>query len=208
MTNRLVQFGNVPITSAMAASAFPELKAKASKVSELEKSGEIIRLKKGLYAVSPEISGQPLSTELIANHLYAPSYISRHSALRFYGLIPESVYTIQSMTVKHSRSFETSVGRYEYFSLSREVFPIGLCTKNIEGASFIIATPEKALCDLIANAPAVNLRYIKEAEEYLADDLRLDMDALFEMNTDILRAYAQVGKKAQSINTVIKLIER
>ena len=40
-----------------------------------------------------EITGKILSTELIANHLYAPSYVSMSSALRYYGLIPETVYT-------------------------------------------------------------------------------------------------------------------
>ncbi len=59
---------------------------------------------------NPEITGKILSTELIANHLYAPSYVSMSSALRYYGLIPETVYTKQSMTLKHSRDFDTPFG--------------------------------------------------------------------------------------------------
>ena len=54
----------------------------------LEQKNYVIRLKRGLYVVSPEVSRVPLSLELIANHLYAPSYVSMSSALRYYGLIP------------------------------------------------------------------------------------------------------------------------
>ena len=71
----------------------------------MEKSEVIIRLKRGMYVVNPEFSGVPVSTELIANHLYSPSYVSMHTALRWYGLIPERVAVTQSMTIKHSRSF-------------------------------------------------------------------------------------------------------
>lgn len=62
----------------------------------LEAAGKIIRLKKGLYVVDPKVSRIALSTEIIANHLYAPSYVSMQTALRYYGLIPEAVlyYTV------------------------------------------------------------------------------------------------------------------
>jgi len=70
-----------------------------NKISELEKSGKIIRLKKGIYVVSPKESGKLLSMELIVNHLYGPSYVSMESALRYYGLIPESVYLMHSASL-------------------------------------------------------------------------------------------------------------
>ena len=88
----------------------------------LEAVHKIIRLKKGLYVVAPSVSRVALSTELIANHLYAPSYVSMQTALRYYSLIPEAVYTTQSMTLKHSRCFDTPVGRFEYKNMSREAF--------------------------------------------------------------------------------------
>ena len=74
--------------------------------------------------------------------------------------------------------------------------------------SFIIATPEKALCDLIANSPKVNLRYLSEARQYLEDDIRLDMDAFYQMNPAIFREYAGIGKKSGSISTILKLLEQ
>lgn len=103
--------GNIPVSNSVIASLFPEMKAGNQKVRNLELSEKIIRLKKGLYVVNPSVSRQPLSTELIANHIYTPSYVSMSCALRYYGLIPEAVYTTQSMTIKHYRSFDTPVGR-------------------------------------------------------------------------------------------------
>ena len=112
MQNNLFCLGNIPVSTATAASLFSELKAGNQKVRQLELGGQLVRLKKGLYVVAPSMSRVPLSTELIANHLYAPSYVSMSTALRYYGLIPEAVYLSQSMTLKHSRAFSTPVGRF------------------------------------------------------------------------------------------------
>ena len=78
----LEQFGNIPVTMGAIASLFPDIRSPRHKVRILEKDGEIIRLKKGFYVVSPRVSRVALSEALIANRLYAPSYVSMHWALR------------------------------------------------------------------------------------------------------------------------------
>ena len=87
MDRLIKEFGNIPITTSIIESLYPKLKCTERKVAWLENQGYIIRLKRGLYVVNPKYSGVTLSSELIANHLYAPSYISMSSALRYYGLI-------------------------------------------------------------------------------------------------------------------------
>ena len=195
----LENIGNIPVSTSALSSLFSEIKAGNQKVRNLELSGKIIRLKKGLYVVDPSVSRVALSTELIANHIYAPSYVSMSSALRYYGLIPETVYTIQSMTIKHSRSFETPIGRFDYTFINREAFHIGITSINKQSYAFLMATPEKALCDLIANSPQVNLRYAKDVEVYLEDDIRMDIDDFRNMDISVFEHYAEVGKKAGSI---------
>lgn len=204
----LEHIGNIPVSAATIASLFPDIKAGNQKVRLLEQGGKVIRLKKGLYVVSPSVSRVPLSSELIANHLYAPSYISMSAALRYYGLIPETVYTIQSMTIKHPRTFETPVGRFEYKQISRKTFPIGVTSINKGAYAFLMATPEKALCDLIAYSPKVNLRYFKDVESYLEEDIRMETSDLRNMNISIFEQYSKVGKKAGSINTLISYIKK
>lgn len=208
MDMNLNNIGNVPVTTSVIASLFPELRSPEKKVVWFEKQGYIIRLKRGLYVLNPELSGKMLSTELIANHLYAPSYISMSSALRYYGLIPESVYTHQSMTIKHSRHFDTPVGIFEYDYISRTAFAVGVRSIHKGDYAFLMASPEKALCDLIANSSKVNLRYMKDVEIYLEQDIRMDMDQFYKMDTSIFEDYIKVGKKADSISTLLKFLRR
>lgn len=204
----LEHIGNIPVSTQAVASLFPALEAGNQKVRNLEAAGKIIRLKKGLYVVDPKVSRVALSTELIANHLYAPSYVSMQTALRYYGLIPEAVYTTQSMTLKHTRCFDTPLGRFEYQMISREAFPIGITSINKQNYAFLMATPEKALCDLIANSQKVNLRYLKDVETYLEEDIRMDLEDLRNMDMSIFEHYAQVGKKANSVETLVKYLKK
>ena len=76
MDRQLSEIGTIPVTTSIIESLYPELKSANKKVTWLEKQGVIIRLKRGLYVINPEYSGKTLSSELIANHLYTPSYIS------------------------------------------------------------------------------------------------------------------------------------
>ena len=77
-----------------------------------------------------------------------------------------------------------------------------------EEYAFLIASPEKALCDLIANSSKVNLRYLKDVENYLVNDIRMDMDKFYKLDTTVLEEYIKVGKKADSIATVLKFLKR
>lgn len=207
MNHELEILGNVPVGNSVIATLYPNIKGENNKICQLEKSGDIVRLKRGLYVVSPNITGKPLSVELVANHIYPLSYVSCHTALRYYGLIPETVFTIQSMTIKHSRTFINELGRFEYIHISPESFAVGITQIKNGEYSFLIATPEKALCDLVAITHGLNLRYIDETKAFLSQDLRFDMDEFYKMRIDIFEQYALVGKKNNSIKTIIKLLK-
>ena len=203
MIHNLEHIGQIPVTTSVISSLFPEIKAGNQKVRSLELSNKIIRLKKGLYVINPSITRLPISTELIANHIYSPSYVSMSSALRYYGLIPEAVYTVQSMTIKHSRSFDPPLGRFEYIFMNKQSFHIGIKSINKESYTFLMATLEKALCDLLAYSTKVNLRYLKDVEIYLTEDIRMDIEEFKKMDPTIFERYIEVGKKANSIQTLL-----
>jgi|GEM_PF-1703406 len=109
------QLGSIPFPMSALSDIYPTTKHISDKSRRLEQEGRIIRLKKGLNVRSAEDGAQP-EAELIANHLYGPLYVSMQSALRHYGLIPERVYTTQSMTLadpaapKAAPPFRTEVG--------------------------------------------------------------------------------------------------
>jgi len=204
----LQQLGIIPVNYALLGSLFNSYRSPRNKIANLEIEGKLIRLKRGLYVVSPEESGRLLSTELIANHIYGPSYISMESALRYYGLIPESVHIVRSMTTKRSRDFENPISKFEYIACSEEYYPIGVNQKISDDYSFLIASPEKALCDLIAYTPAIRPRFISALRLYLEEDIRLDMETFYSMNAKIFMECAEAGKKKNDLNNLIKLLKR
>lgn len=208
MRASLREIGNIPVRSATLEALFPHLKGKNQKVRQLERDGEVIRLKRGLYVCSAKATGVDLSAELIANHLYAPSYVSKSSALSYYGLIPEAVYTMESMTLKHSRRFDTPLGRFEYTSTDRASFPVGLRIERCVGYAFVMAGREKALCDLIAHSPGVCLRYKTDVEAYIRADIRMDWEMFLGMDPEVFAAYALVGKKPESIRTIERVLRQ
>lgn len=207
MKSILSKYGNLPVTAPTLALDFSNIRKVSQKLAALERDGQLIKLKRGLYVCPEQITGVPLSLELIANRLLTPSYVSMSTALRYYGLIPEAVYVTQSVTTKEPREYETPVGRFTFIKIKKEVFSIGLRNVEENVYSFLIASPEKALCDLIAETPSLFLRYRKETLAYLEEDIRFDMASFYRLNPTIFKQYiAAGGKKATSINTVLNVL--
>ena len=111
------------------------------------------------------------------------------------------------MTTKHMRSFETPIGKFDYRAITREAFSVGVRSIHNGDYAFLIASPEKALCDLIANSSKVNLRYLTDVENYLTHDIRMDIEAFYKLDPMIFKEYIKVGKKADSIATLLKFLQ-
>lgn len=206
--NPLLQYGNVPVTSNLLAACYGNLKESKKKVQALEKAGDLIRLRRGLYVVNPELSGKNINMPLCANHIYGPSYVSLHWALRWYGLIPERVFRMTSTTFRPSKTFETPFGIFDYYKVETEYFPIGIRMVTEDGVSFLIATPEKALCDLILYDNYLPAKSVKGLMRYLEDDIRFDMDELAHFDVEIIQECAEKGNKKLILNNLIKIIKQ
>jgi len=207
MEKLLRQFKNIPVTSSALQSVLPARASFTHFISGLVKSQKLIHLKRGLYVVSPDVSNLPFNHSMIANSLYGPSYISFYSALNYYGLIDDVSQGYYSATLKQDKHYDTPVGRYEYIAIPHSYYPIGIKQVTENGCSYLIATPEKALCDTILHSTAVNLRSKKDAITYLEEDLRFDTDALKMFDITILQECADCGYKRNSILQIIKLIQ-
>lgn len=75
--------------------------------------GLLIKLRNGYYAFA-EYLEQPDFALYIANRIYRPSYISLHKALAFYGIIPEAIVQVTSVTSLKTAAFSNSFGEYTY----------------------------------------------------------------------------------------------
>ena len=146
------------------------------------KKGLLIRLRQGYYTF-PEYKAKPDFSLYFANRIYRPSFISLHTALAFYGMIPEAVVQITSVTSIKTINFTNDFGEYVYKSM-REDLMFGYDIKPIaDGRTLQIARPEKALLDLFYLYP-----FYGSAREL--EDLRLDEFFLQEMlNRKLLEEY-------------------
>lgn len=176
------------------------------KISNLVKSGELIRLKKGFYTFSKPYLTRPIDLISVANTLYTPSYVSFDYALSYYGMIPERVSEVTSATSKNEKLFDTPIGRFSYKKVPLKAYSLGVdwIYDDHEGGRFI-ATPEKALCDKIRYDRGIGTLTQSAMIEYLKYDLRLDitkpLDA--ELIEEIATAY-----RSKNLKTLALVIEK
>jgi predicted transcriptional regulator of viral defense system len=160
------------------------------KISLMLRRGEIIQVRRGLYVRSPKYGGTVEPME-IANLLYGPSYISLEYALSYYDLIPERVESITSVTPKRSKKFLTPLASFTYEHISQKAYPTGINLEKKDGIGVLIASKEKAMCDRIALAS--NIRTMREIEEYIFENLRIDKENISNLSKELLenigRAY-------------------
>ncbi len=147
------------------------------------KGNRLIKLRNSFYSF-PEYLNTPNFSLFVAKYIYMPSYVSLQYALAYYGLIPEAVFDITSVTSRKTNTFSNKFGRFTYRKMLPE-YMFGYVHKQIEtGSSFMLATPEKAIVDLLHLFPF----YDSHAE---MEELRLDIDFLTEdIDIDILWNYA------------------
>ncbi len=177
------------------------------KISALLKNKSLISLKRGLYIAGPEMDLPTPEPFLIANHLRGPSYVSLESALSYWGMIPERVYEVSSVTIKTSKLYKTPIGRFSYQQLKTPYYSYGI--KNIEHSpkqTMLIASPEKAVCDKIVLTPKVHLRSIKQTQAFLMEDLRIDRDVLSTLNTKMMELWLEYAPKKSSLKMLIKTL--
>lgn len=141
-------------------------------IERLEKNKLINRLIKGKYTVS----NINISDFEKANLILSPSYISLESALTYYGVLPQFTYSITSVTTQKSKRFEIGGKEYEYTKISSNYY-----SDFVKKDNFLIATPEKALIDLIYLA-SKKLRKIELTD---LDMSIIDWDAFNKLRVQI-----------------------
>ena len=121
-----------------------------AQVQRALKTGDVIQIRRGLYHLSRTVFPRLVSVEVLANLIYGPSYVSFESALSYHGWIPEAVRNCLSVTSLRPRSFETVHGVFSYTQIKQSPLLAGVQNVDSGGGSFFIATPLKALADMVA----------------------------------------------------------
>ena len=202
------EYAEAPISRHLILELLSEYQSPNDKISELLKGKELISIRRGLYTIGPKMDLPSPEPFLIANHLRGPSYISLEAALAFWDMIPERVYEISSVTTKTSKLYKTQVGRYSYKQLKTPYYSYGI--RHVEYSpkqTVLIASREKALCDKIVLTPKINLRSIKQTKEFLTEDLRVDHEALKQLDIKAIELWIKNAPKKSSLTMLIKTLK-
>lgn len=159
---------------------------------------QLLRLRQGWYAV-PEVLGRTDFARVVAERIYRPSYLSLHTALSIYGMIPEAVVQYTCVTTLKTARFDNALGQYAYYNVKPELMFGYKPVSTPDGRCYLLAFPEKALLDLLYLNPFYNTK--NELEQ-----LRLD-DAFMadELDRHRLADYQQrIGSKA--LNQRVKML--
>ena len=117
----------------------------SSSISRWVKKGYLSKIRQDWYAFC-ELQNEPDMARFIAGKIYSPSYISLHTALSIYGIIPEAVTQITCVTTNRTASYNNPFGQFHYQTIKPELF-FGYKQEPVRrGGSYLVAAD--AMLDL------------------------------------------------------------
>jgi hypothetical protein len=209
LRDAIAEYSEQPITKQILFGLLRDYKRPYDKISEMIKTGMLITVKAGIYVAGPNLPIAKPEPFLVANHLWGPSYVSMDSALAHWGMIPEKVFEISSVTTKISKDYSTLIGRFSYTHLPLPYYSFGIQQLEMtKKQRVLIATPEKALCDKVIGTSGLLLRSTKMVTDLLFDDLRMDSDQLKKLNREMMSEWIRDAPKKNSLRLLINVLNQ
>lgn len=173
----------------------------ATKIERMVNAGELYVVKRGLYETDRSCPPAYLS-----GVIYGPSYLSFEYALSVYGMIPERVEVFTAATFRKNRSkkYSNTFGLYTYRDIPESAFPYGITVRTEGEYSWLIATPEKALCDLLYAKQSVDST--SDLEGLLFNSLRIEEEDFNELDRERL-LFLSKRYKSQNLKCLIRYME-
>ena len=119
-------------------------------VTKLARNGWLIRVKRGLYAIS-DLSNRgflSLSPSVVANLLVKDSYVSFESALAYHGMFDQLTNKTISIAQVQYKAVQLQSVEYSFVKVLDKWF-FGWKEVSIDNKTVRMATAEKALIDMI-----------------------------------------------------------
>ena len=207
--NQIIRsYSKQPITHQLLMSLFKDYQRPNDKIHRLLNEGTLQAIKKKLYIAGPALHAGKPEPILLANHILGPSYVSTDTALAYYGLIPERVFEISSMTTKASRDFSTPMGLFTYTKLPLPYYSFGIKQEKVSDDQYaMMASREKALFDKVVTTPGLILRSKKSIADYLFEDLRMDEENLKGLDTNAMKLWLPDSPKKNTLLLMINMLQ-
>lgn len=170
-------------------------------LSRWVKAGRLYQLRRGLYAVAPPFQRVYPHPFLVANRLVPGSYVSLQSALGHFALIPESVPVTTSVTTGRPGHWDTPLGTYLFRHLQPDFLTGFRRMLLMGGQEALLATPEKALLDLVYLEPD------GDSPAYLAELRLQNMDGLDLTELRRLAEASGKPKLRRAAERIVRLAE-
>jgi len=164
-------------------------------------TGRLIQIRKGLYMLSDTYRKKTPHPFLVANMMKRASYVSLQSALSHYGLIPEYVPYVTSVTTGRPETISSPIGNYIFKHIKTALFHSYKYIELGDGQSAFIASPEKALLDLFYLTPVSD-------DIHYQNELRLqNLEALDIVQLSHLAQESKSQKLLRAIKNIVLLVK-
>lgn len=167
-------------------------------LSRWKQAGKIHQLRRGLYCLAPPFQKVNPHPFLVANRLIPASYVSLQSALAFYGMIPEHVPVTTSVTTSRPAHWETLLGIFDFRHIQVDFFYGYRLVDLGEKQQAFIASPEKALLDMVYLEPG------GDTLDYLAE---LRLNNLDRLDWQLISRLAGQIKKLKLLRSLAAIRE-
>jgi len=175
--SRFIELGVFSVNQVGA--VFPDFSP--NNLTRWQRQGLIVKLRQGFY-VFQEVVSLPNYSYFLSNFIYKPSYVSLHTALAFYGIIPEAVTQITAVSSLKTADFRNDVAQFSYKKVKPDLF-FGYEQKLFGNRAINIATPEKAILDLLYLYPFYNteseIENLRFDEDFVRNELNIGRLALY-----------------------------
>ena len=165
-------------------------------LSRTAKSGETVRLKKGIYVTKHYLdklqANQKTSSylEFLANNLYRPSYLSLEYVLYENNVLTEVPVNYTSVATSKTASFTNILGNFFYRRIKNNLF-IGFFIKKDGDYLIAKATKTKALFDFLYFRKSILIN--KESVQ----ELRLNLGVFSSKDKKELERYVRIEKSSK-----------
>lgn len=141
------------------------------------KQNLLVKLRNSWYSF-PDYVNMSNIQYFVSNKIYSPSYISLHSALAFYGIIPEAIVQTTAVSSLKKANFENNFGSFSYQQILPELMFGNEQKTFLNKHSLFFATPEKAILDLLYLYPQYNSEQeiieLRFDEEFMQEELNVE----------------------------------
>ena len=114
---------------------------------------------------------------------------------------------MSSVCIDRAREYSNSLGRFTYHSVPARYYKFGLTSQGSGLSAFVIATPTKALCDLLVTTRKIRIQSPRAMQEYLFDDLRLDEADVGSLDLQVVNDCRSAQYKSQMLRHLSESIE-